>query len=174
MRPNYAFDRPGLPSPRASGVMTRTPGRIALVGASATALALMTATLGMAVFHLAGVEASPGYAVLSAIIEALTIGALVWCGTYIGARATPIEQRGNGLTVWLASIYFTAGIALSLPIKTHAVLVHFSAPDAHGSPVPVTGSITISLIPLAAVLLLPIAVTRILAMVLARGKGRDA
>src|SRR6267154_2704556 len=130
----------------------RTPGYIALVGACAIALAIVVATLGTAAFHLTGANTALGYSVLSAIVEALTVGALVWCGTYIGARATPIEQRGNRLSVWLASIYFAIGIALSFPIKTHAVLVDMPAPSAHGSQLPVVGSITLSLIPLAVVL----------------------
>ena len=152
----------------------RTPGYIALVGACAIALAIVAATLGTALFHLTGANASIGYSVLDATIAGLTIGALVWCGTYIGARLTPPHQRGNGLLVWLASIYFAAGIVFSLPIKTHAILVDMPAPSAQGSQTPAVGSITLSLLPLVLILLLPVALTRILAIVLARGRGRDA
>lgn len=151
-----------------------TPGHIALVGASAIALAMVAASVSLAVFHPGGAGSSLGNAVLSAVIEASTIGAFVWCGTYLGARIAPPRQRDNRLSLWLAVIYFVAGIALSMPIKTHAVLVDMPVPSEQGPQAHGVGSITLSLIPLIFALLLPMALTRILAIMLTRRTRRDA
>jgi hypothetical protein len=54
---------------------------------------------------------------------AVVAGAFVWLGTFVGVRWSPMRQRTNRLARLLALMYLVCGIALGLPIKTHAVKV---------------------------------------------------
>lgn len=79
-------------------------------------------------------------------------GALVLLGTYVGARLAPPQQRSAGLIRVLVLLYAMIGVALAVPIKTHAVMVDVRASTsenliAPGQPIVFgLGTIMISLI----------------------------
>ena len=61
-----------------------------------------------------------------AVIEGLALGAFVWACTYVGIRFTPPARRNGSLALVLGLLYAVVGITLSIPRKTHAVLVSHS------------------------------------------------
>jgi hypothetical protein len=60
---------------------------------------------------------------LEALLEAALLGLIVWIGTYIGARMSPVHQRTTRFMHSLAVTYMAIGVVLTIPVKTHAVIV---------------------------------------------------
>jgi hypothetical protein len=55
------------------------------------------------------------------LLEAALFGALVWVGTYLGVRRTPVQQRTFSFKIALAAVYFVCGLVMTLPVTSHAV-----------------------------------------------------
>jgi hypothetical protein len=99
----------------------RTPSHIASLAAIAFAVPILLSqvqTLG----------------VLTALLGGIGAGVLVWAGTYVGARWAAPHQRTVRLAWVLGILFFIIGVALTIPIKTHAVLLDMPPPNGSASP----------------------------------------
>lgn len=139
-----------------------TPSRVAIAGSCAMAISAVVTNV---IVQIAGpaISASAWESLLATLAGALGISVLAWVGMYFGARFSPSHQR-NGRLAWLAAIAFgVLGVLLSLPIKTHAIMLDMPpAGDASA------GQFMHLLLPvafIAAVLLGSLLITRALAAV---------
>ncbi len=148
----------------------RTPRHIADVSAIALAGAAIVTSAATTVIGRGAFL----FTIASTTLAALSLGALVGCGTYLGARLALPEERTDRLVACLGAIYLPVGIVLALPIPTHAVLIDLSMEGARPfetsppEPLTVTIVVLLSTVPLAA------AVTLVLGKVLAVGRRRNA
>jgi hypothetical protein len=76
---------------------------------------------------LFGWHAAPSSIVLPAEAAAI-LAAIVWVGSYIGARVCPPERRTSRFVTLTAAVYALVGAAMEFPVKTHAVLVNVEGP----------------------------------------------
>lgn len=152
----------------------RTASNIAFIGAGTTVLATFVVTVISGVIRLRADGSLFPLGVVATAATALFVGALVWVGTYLGARFAAFDQRTGRLAKWIAVVYGVGAVLLSLPFKTHAVMLDMP-PGSDG-----TGHVemwTPWFLPLAVpVLIVVIALltTRALAAALGRQAGRDA
>ncbi|HTC16349.1 MAG TPA: hypothetical protein VK695_11160 [Steroidobacteraceae bacterium] len=152
----------------------RKPSYIALIAA----VALFVAVLVEHVFTLMRGpppnSATISSEVFSALLEGIIPGVLIWVGTYIGARWAAPHQRTVRLAQVLGVSYFIIGLALNVPIKTHAVLLDMPAVSASASPLtlvtPVVASIGAALV----MVVVSILLARGLAVICGGTVGRDA
>ena len=112
----------------------RTPSHIALIAATALFVAAFVLQefmlpVGPSPLSVPAISLEILYAFLGAIIP----GLLIWVGTYIGARWAPPQQRTIRLAQVLGALYLIIGVAMTLPIKTHAVLVDMPPPSGTAS-----------------------------------------
>jgi hypothetical protein len=152
----------------------RTAGQVALIGAGALAIAIFIAMVVSEAVRFRGANAPYLLGVVVAASGGLLIGALVWVGTYVGARLAAPHQRTGRLVKWLAVIYGAGGVLLSLPVKTHAVKLDMPAGSGGAGHVELWNG---WLLPLAIPLLVVIVallITRVLAAALGEKVGRDA
>jgi hypothetical protein len=152
----------------------RAPSRIALFGAGGVILASFLTSAGgqllrkpQRIYEIANVT---GFAAA----EAIFVGALVWVGTYIGARLAAANQRTDRLVRVLVLTYAAIAILLSLPIETHWVVLDVS-PGSSGM---VQGTdwsqfVLVFGAPVAVVVLFAV-ITRVLAAALRGKTSRDA
>jgi hypothetical protein len=142
------------------GVTMRTPSYIAL----SAAIAGFIATLVSHVFTLMHgrllTSAMISPQVLSALLEGITLTAIIGIGTYLGARWAPPRQRTAGLAQVLGVLYFIIGGLLTFPIKTYAVAVEM--PRASGGRL---GSATGDFVVFSAAAILAV----VIALLIARG-----
>ena len=108
------------------------------------------------------------------IIAAGGIGAFVWAGTYIGARWAPRQQRTVRLAQVLGVLYGIVVVALSMPIKTHAIRVDMPPPGEGRSPFTTLVLAAVAIAVPLAVLATPILVARGMAILCAGRVVRDA
>jgi len=92
---------------------------------------------------------SPG--IFSALVEGIIPGVLIWVGTYRAARWAAPRQRTARLAQVLGVSYLIIGVAMTLPIKTHAVaLLDMSPPSGSAGPLdfvsPFVASIGVALV----------------------------
>jgi hypothetical protein len=59
---------------------------------------------------------------------AAVLGAIVWVGSYIGARVSLPDQRTGRFLTRTSAAYALVGAVLEFPVKTHAVLVDIDGP----------------------------------------------
>jgi hypothetical protein len=152
----------------------RTSSHIATIAA----VALFVATLVSHAFRLLhgpsldSATMSPG--ALSAFLEGIIPAVLVWVGTYSGARWAAPQQRTARLAQVLGILYFLIGVAISLPIKTHAVLLGMpTASRSTGAPEflsPFVASVVVAFVAVAVSLFL----ARGLAATCGETRARDA
>lgn len=145
----------------------RSAGRIAFVGTGALAAAVLAAVVARIALGGTGPVDGTTSVVTSTAVGALLLGALVWLGTYIGARLAPPAQRTGRLARWLGAIYALVGVALTVPVRTHAIRIDLPISGAQSPDTSLLGPLTIALVSLASLVSLAIAVTRILAATLA-------
>jgi hypothetical protein len=69
-----------------------------------------------------GVTAGHARWLAGPLVEAVMLGALVFVGTYVGVRWAPPHQRTGRLAWSLGLLYLVVGVALSMPIQTHALM----------------------------------------------------
>jgi hypothetical protein len=142
----------------------RSPSSIAVVPAIAVVVAVLTTRASAVVSH--------GFT--ETLIEPVVLGGFVWVGTYFGARWAPPLQRTGRLARVLGVLYLVAGVALTMPIKTHAVLLNMSRGEGDtGVLAGVTPTLIICALPLALLGVL-ILVARGLAVVCGGRVRRDA
>src|SRR5690348_12490806 len=97
-----------------------TPGCVATVSTGALTVTVILATIATELIGSPREGAFLDVVVGTALGSAL-VGALVWVGTYIGARNSPPNQRSDRLVRTLSLIFIGLGLLVSLPIRTHAV-----------------------------------------------------
>ena len=143
---------PGLlggPSTSPLGVTVTSPSGIALVAASA----LFVAGFSTSVLSRIGGHAFTPTSIAFTGGELVVVSGLVWVGTYIGARRCVPRRRTARLARVLALLYGALGVALAIPIKTHAAVVNV---PASGSPsINPIAPMVISVAALLAVILTP-------------------
>ena len=110
-------------------------------------------------------------AVLSAFGEAalgaVFLGALAWLGTYLGARFSTPNERSDRLTRVLSLTFIAVGVLLSLPFQTHALKLDMPSASYARSGVD-WSAVLLPLGLLALVVVIPFAITRVLAIALAK------
>ena len=153
----------------------RTPSYIAFVAATALSIAVFvpqvfTLPLGPSPPHFPAIFLE----ISVAFLEAIILGVLIWVGTYIGARWAPPQQRTIRLAQVLGVLYLIIGFAMTLPIKTHALLVDMPPPSASASvldPIrPIAASIGVTLV----ILVVSLFLARSLAAICGERVSRDA
>jgi hypothetical protein len=72
---------------------------------------------------LFGWHETPSSIVLSAEAAAV-LAAIVWIGSYIGARVSPPQRRTSRFVTLTAAVYALVGAVMEIPVKSHAVLVN--------------------------------------------------
>jgi hypothetical protein len=82
--------------------------------------------------------------ILSALLGGIIPAVLVWAGTYIGARWAAPHQRTTRLVLVLGILYLLIGVAISLPIKTHAVRLDMSIASRDTGPLEFIGPVATS------------------------------
>lgn len=134
--------------------MMYTPKHIAFIAAVALAIPIVVSPL---LTHTYGSPFSVP-TISFGILAGLIPGALVWVGTYVGARWAASHQRTVRLAQVLAILYFIVGIVLTLPIKTHAVLLEMLPASGSAGPLdfvsPLVFSVGASLVMVVAPMLL--------------------
>lgn len=108
------------------------------------------------------------------ILAGLIPGALVWVGTYVGARWAASQQRTVRLAQVLAILYFIVGIVLTLPIKTHAVLLEMPAASGSAGPLDFVSPLAFSVGAPLVMVVAPMLLTRGIAILCGRKTRRDA
>ena len=111
----------------------RTPGYIGLIAAIAFAIPIVASQV-LVVFT--GPHSSPAEIALGALLallEGIIPGVPVWVGTYVGTRWAAPSLRTLRLAQLLGILYFLVGVAMSIPIKTHAVLRDTPPPTTSAS-----------------------------------------
>jgi hypothetical protein len=146
----------------------KTANRIALFAASALLVAGISVST---VTSLRGPSFEVGPAALGAV-EFIAVAALVWVGTYVGARMAAAQERTARLARVLASLYAVIGVALAISIKTHAVLVEMNTASSESNNY-LTPSV-LSVGTLLAVALIAVVLARGLAKICGEEIGRDA
>jgi hypothetical protein len=112
----------------------RTPSHIAFIAAIAFAIPILASRVLML---MTGPHSSPAQiavGVLAALLEGIIPGVLVWVGTYVGTRWAAPYQRTVRLAQVLGVLYLVIGVAMSTPIKTHAVLRDMPPPSSSAGP----------------------------------------
>ena len=142
------------------------PARIALFAASALFFAGFVASFLFGGWPFTRTDVAP--VALGFIFAA----ALVWVGAYLGARITAPKNRTLRLARVLTLLYGIIGVALTLPIKTHAVLVDM--PTADGASSGYFSPRTVSTAASAAIVLISFIVVPALGMICRHRAARDA
>jgi hypothetical protein len=145
-----------------------SPSRLALFPASALFVAGIVLS---AVTGFGGSKFDPTAMALAATGFAF-IAALVWLGSYMGARPSAPQHRTARLARALALLCGIFGAALGIPIRTHAVLVDM--PAAGSGPSPYWTPEVVSIAALLASVLISLFLVRILATICARAVARGA
>jgi dipeptide/tripeptide permease len=119
----------------------RMPAYIALIASLGAFIAVVAASTLMPApsWHIA-LGATP-----LGILNGLFLAVLVGIGTYFGVRWAAPYQRTARLAKALGFIYLTVGIVISLPRRTHAVLM--TMPRADDSSVDLLGPLLTYLTP---------------------------
>jgi len=145
--------------------MAIAPSRIATAASCALGVA-SAVTSGLVQIFVSTSGSLEG--LTSAAAEALGVSLLVWVGIYFGARTSAPQQRSRRLVAISSFVFGFFGVLLSLPIKTHAVML-----DMPSSVGPSGSHYLLMLIPIAVatvVILGPMFITRALA-VMSGAKG---
>lgn len=112
----------------------RTSSRIAFIAALALAFPTLV-SLGYALTYGPNLSlATTSFGVLIAFLEGVSLGVFVWIGTYVGVRWAAPHQRTVRLARVLGVLYFILGVAISRPVKTHAVLMDMPPASNSTSP----------------------------------------
>lgn len=90
------------------------------------ALGAVVLAIGFSTTVAIGRGASIRFEFYSAIAEAVVIGAIACCSTYVTSRLLPPDQLSGAFSICVASLYAAITMLFSFPIKTHAVLVAYS------------------------------------------------
>jgi hypothetical protein len=107
------------------------PARIAMIGSSAMVVAMLATNVIVQIAGPASRSFSFSETIAAAVAEALGVAFFAWVGMYFGARLAPPNQRNGQLVKLVAIAHGVFGTLLTLPIKTHAVMVDMpSASDA--------------------------------------------
>lgn len=115
----------------------RTSRYIASFAAIALAIPIVASRVLMLVTGPRSGPAEIALGVSVALLEGIIPGVLVWVGTYVGTRwAAPYDRTGR-LAQVLGVLYLVVGVAMSTPIKTHAVLLDMPPPSSSASPLDV-------------------------------------
>jgi hypothetical protein len=96
--------------------------------ATATSFAFLFAGTATSLLPvLLGWHEAPSSILLSAEAAAV-LAAIVWVGSYIGARVSLPDQRTGRFLTLTAAVYAIVGAVMEFPVKTHAVLVNIDGP----------------------------------------------
>jgi len=156
------------------GITMLSPSRISFVAGGSIATSIAISQLVAELVRERPPGAGASWAVETACLGGLFFGALVWLGTYAGAKLARPAQRTRRLAMWLAVGYLAIGILFSLPIKTHAVVIDLprggAEPDPSGGWFPLLWVLGPILIPVVISLIL----TRALAVMLVRNSRGNA
>jgi hypothetical protein len=148
------------------GVTMRTPRYIANVSIGVLVLTVLAARILVDL-----VDSSRGEAFLvtlgQAALGSVLLGAFAWLGTYLGARFSAPYQRSDRLIRVVSLTFIAFGVLLSLPIKTHAIKIDMPS-ASHASSGVDWSALLLPLGLLGLLVLIPFAVTRGLAIVLAK------
>ena len=146
------------------------PSRIALFAASALFLMGFAGSILFAGGHFDATSIALRGA------EFIFMAALVWVGTYVGARIFAPRKRTARLAQVLALLYGITGVALAIPIKTHAGVIDMpKASTPGGYSVPLVASITAASIAVSlAIALISLIVVGVVGMTCGDRLGRDA
>ncbi len=144
----------------------RTPRSVATVSTGVLVLTVLAARLVVDLVVSSRGEASLvslGQAALASVL----LGAFAWLGTYLGARFSAPYQRSDRLIRVVSLTFIAFGVLLSLPIKTYAIRIDIPTASYESSGVD-WSAVLLSLGLLGLLVLIPFAVTRGLAIVLAK------
>jgi hypothetical protein len=96
--------------------------------ATATSFAFLFAGTATSVFPvLLGRHEAP-WSILISTEAAAVLAAIVWVGSYIGARISLPEQRTGRFLTLTAAVHALVGAVMAFPVKTHAVPVNIDGP----------------------------------------------
>ena len=145
----------------------RTPSRVATASAGAMALTMFLAMVVPAVAWSTHSANSILFFLVEAVLGSLSMAALVWIGAYFGARLSAPHERSDRLIRLLSLTFVVLGIVVSLPIRTHAVVIALPAESGAGT------SFGVLLSPVG-ILIISIAIPFLLTRALAVALGRTA
>ena len=146
-----------------------SPHRIAMTAGLALVFA---GSATSTVAHLLTGQSFKPQAIAFQALECFIAGVIVWVGTYAGARMCAPWLRTPRLVRVLAVLYGILGVLLSLPIKTHAVVVEM--PRGGFTASYYLFSTAFCIVTALVIALIPLLVVRTLARAFGDEVGRDA
>jgi hypothetical protein len=149
----------------------RTPRYVAGIGAGTLIVTLLVTSI---VRELVGSWRDDAFLSLATqAFGCFFLGALVWVGTYLGARYSVASHRNDRLVRVLSLSFIVVGVLLSLPIETHAVKLDM--PPAGSAPPDIdVGTVFLPLSLLLLTVIIPFVLTRVLAATVGKAGASDA